>query len=283
MIRRLSVGTAAVATALALVVPAAAAPVLKVKTSIDPTSPSFADTVTARVDVVVDNSEVDPRSLRIDAPFGQWKQEGDTQTSAGSVGSRSFRTWRFRLSCLELSCLPGKEPLAVQLPPAAVTARSAAGSTLTARAVWPEFSVRPRVSPEVADKTPFEQDRALPAPTYRVNPTAFALGLNAFAGLLAVLAVGLLAAEHLRRRYARREAIDNRPPLSRALAYVRESKRRPPQDRRRAVGLLSRTLGREGNELDAAASRVAWSSDEPSPDRLEELARSVEADLEESK
>jgi hypothetical protein len=44
--------------------------------------------------------------------------------------------------------------------------------------------------------------------------------------------------------------------------------------------VLARTLGRDSGGLDAAASRVAWSAEEPSPARLEELARSVEAKVE---
>lgn len=284
MTLRLAILAVAGAAALSLVAPASAAvaPPLKVKTTIDPTWPLFADTITARVSVIIDGTRVDPRSVRLDANFGALKQEGDVQMSAGSVGSGSFRSWRYRLTCFEPVCVPGRGPVAVQLPPATVKARSVSGSALTVPVVWREFSITGRVPPAAADKTPFEYDASLPPPTYRFNPTWLALGLDGFAAILALLAIGLVAFERVRRQRAQRRAIDDRPPVVRALAYVREAQARRAEDRRTAVGLLSRTLGRNSDGLDAVASQVAWSADEPSPDRLEQLARTVEADLEES-
>jgi hypothetical protein len=279
---KIAIVAAAVAAALSFASSISAAPPLKVRTAIDPTWPSFGDVISARVDVVVDRGKVDPRSIRIDAPFGRWKQEGDARTSASSVGTRVLRSWHFTLSCFELVCLPGSTPIAVHLPAGKVTARSVRGPMVTARVVWPGLSVTTRVPPSVADATPFEQDITLPTPTYRVNPTWLAFGLDALAALLAVLGIGLVAAELARRR-ARRRAVDVGSPLERALAYVREAKLRRSEDRRRAMGLLARTLGRDSDGLDVVASQVAWSAVDPSPERLEEVSRRVTAGVEESK
>ena len=275
MSTRLTLVGAAVTAALAFAAPALAAPPLRVETSIAPTHPSFADAVTARVDVVVDRDKVKPGSVRVVGSFGSWRQEGDTQTSTASSGSIAIYSWRFTLTCLDPVCLPGSEPRVVHLPSAAVTASSRAGVPLTAKGEWPEFKVAARIPPASAPNTPCELDTALPATTYRVSPTSSALALDAFAALLAILGIALVVPEIARQR-ARKPAGDDRSPLGRALAYVREAQDRRTDDRRRAVGLLARTLGREGDGLDAVASRVAWSANEPSAARLEELAREVE-------
>jgi len=275
---RLAFVGVAVTAALALSAPAAAAAdPLQVQTSISPSFPVFGDAVTARVDVVVDRNKVDPKSVQVDGSFGQWQQEGNALTSTASSGPTVKRSWRYKLSCLDPTCLPGAEPLAVQFPPATVTARSAAGGPLTTQGEWPPFSVTARIRPPSASHAPFELDTALPAATYRVSPSSLALALYAFAALLAVAGVALIAPELARRQRHRRAAGDDRSPLARALAYVREAQGRPTEDRRRAVGLLARTLRKEGNGLDAEASSVAWSESEPSPPRMEELARAVEA------
>ena len=275
MTTRLTLVVAAVTAALAFAAPALAAPPLRVETSISPTHPSFADAVTARVDVIVDRDKVKPGSVRVVGSFGSWRQEGDTQTTTASSGSIAIDSWRFTLTCLDPACLPGSEPRVVHLPSAAVTASSRDGVPLTAKGEWPEFKVSARIPPASAPNTPFELDTALPATTYRVSPTSSALALDAFAALLAVLGIALVVPEIARQR-ARKPAGDDRSPLARALAYVREAQNRRTDDRRRAVGLLARTLGREGDGLDAVASRVAWSANEPSAARLEELAREVE-------
>jgi hypothetical protein len=267
----------AVTTALVLATAALAAPPLQVGTSISPTHPEFADTIVARVDVAVDRNKVEPGSVRVDGSFGPWRQEGDARTATASSGSRAIYSWLYTLTCLNADCFPGNEPRAVQLPSVAVAARSRSGAPLTAKGKWPEFSVAARVPPASAAQAPFEIETALPPPNYRVSPTSLALALDAFAALLVVVAVVLLLPELARRR-TRRTVGDDRSPLTRALAYVREAQRRRTEDRRRAVGLLARTLGRESNGLDAAASRVAWSATEPSPAKLEELARAVEDD-----
>ena len=113
-------------------------------------------------------------------------------------------------------------------------------------------------------------------------PTALALALDVLAALLAAGAAALLALETVRVRRRRRGVADDRPPLVRALALVREAERRTPADRRKAVGHLARTLDDVGGEQFAAtASRVAWSPEQPSPDRLDRLADEVERKLEE--
>jgi hypothetical protein len=61
------------------------------------------------------------------------------------------------------------------------------------------------------------------------------------------------------------------------LALVRAARSRPPPDRRRALGLLSRTLRRQGEaQVARDAADLAWSEPDPDADRMETLAERVE-------
>jgi hypothetical protein len=66
-------------------------------------------------------------------------------------------------------------------------------------------------------------------------------------------------------------------PLARALALVRASLTRPAPDRRRALGLLSRTLRRRQEPATGqAAADLAWSEPEPDPRSIEALIDQID-------
>lgn len=240
---------------------AAAALGLHVQTSLAPRPVLFGDAVTAHVDVLGD-----ARSVRVDASFAPWQATAHETTSGGK------RSFRYTLSCLDSACLPRT----FRFPPVTVTAQLRNGRTVTVRRAWPALAVVGRFSPAAvgAPRPPFRADTALPAPSYAVAPGPLALALDVVAGLLAAVAAALVAFELLRRARLRGRFVDTRPPLVRALALVREAERRPPPDRRKAVALLARTLEEHG--LAERAARVAWSPEQPSPERLEQLADEVE-------
>lgn len=270
---------ALVATAVAVLAasPASAlagAP-LTVNTSVSPRFIYFADKITARVTVIADRRLVDPASLRVSAPVGDWEQITPMRTTSTSAGPFTRRSWSFELACLRIACLPGGKPLTVRLPASTVSAKRVDGSTLSVKRPWPAVSIAPRFGKAAPGSTPrFALDRQLPAVTYRVGPNALAYGLDAGALLLAAVALLIVVRLVLRRRRARAREV---APLARALAFVRQAKERPVDDRRRAAGLLARTLAAEREDpLSAAASNVAWSAGEPAPTGLEDLARSVE-------
>jgi len=64
--------------------------------------------------------------------------------------------------------------------------------------------------------------------------------------------------------------------LGRALRLAREAETRPPQDRRRAVGLVARVLGERDRRLATAASDLAWSRPKPERGAVSELVDEVE-------
>jgi hypothetical protein len=73
--------------------------------------------------------------------------------------------------------------------------------------------------------------------------------------------------------------VDTRPPLERALALLRESTRRGPRDRRKALALVSRELPPD-DLLEGAVTRLAWERSEPGAEPVGALADAVEKELE---
>jgi hypothetical protein len=269
---------------LALASSASGAGPLTVETSVSPAWLYFADTVTAQVDVRFDRRRVEASSIQVNPSFGIWRELEPARSSSAEGGTIARRTWWFTISCLAFACVPrGTTVQLFQLPPVTVAAKTLDGSSLQASGAWPDLNVAGRfLPPELANVRPALRLQArAPAATYRLNPTSLALMLDVIGAVVIALAVGLGGLGVARSWAARHPTVDNRPPLVRALALVRQAQGRAPEDRRRAVGLLARTLPEEGSGLTVAASEVAWSMPEPSPGRLEELARSVETELEE--
>jgi hypothetical protein len=259
--------------------PAFGATPLSVSTSVSNRFLYFADGTTVRVTVVTDSRQADPASVRFTPNFGVWDQLSPTRTTSSTAGPFTRRTWSYDIACLQTSCLPQRKPLAMHLPPLTVSVKRRDGSTVSVQRRWPALSIAPRFGPAPRGAIPsFALDAELPTPTYRVGPTRFALGLDVLAALLAGFGLWIVAREVLRRRPAR--AAPELPPLARALMVLRQAKTRPTDDRRRAAGLLARTLVAtdRDSDLSATASRVAWAAPEPAPGSLEELAESVEAE-----
>ena len=145
---------------------------------------------------------------------------------------------------------------------------------------WPPLEVRGRVSAVDLARLnpPLRSDTSPPPVTYRVAPGNAARALEILAIVLA--AAGLLLAAWAVaavRRNRRRVA----PPtgLERALALAREAERRPPPDRRRALGLLARLLDARDPRLAGAADELAWSAPAPTRDELAGLVSEVEHEV----
>jgi hypothetical protein len=236
----------------------------------------FGDSVTARVTVLADLAQVRPSTLRLSESFGSWTQTGPVQMRSGLDGSTYVRTWSYRLACLEAQCLGAHEQVVTRLPAVTLTVTRIDGVPFRLQRGWPKLSISPRFGPSPPGGVPvFEIDHRAPALEFRVDPRWTAVGLDVGAGLFAAFGLAVIGRELLRRRSPTTVEIQ---PLARALAFVRQAQSRPVEDRRRAVGLLARTLARDRGLLSAAASRVAWSAGEPSPSRLDEIVQMVEAE-----
>ena len=267
---------------LAVPATAFAARPLTVQTSVSPAWVYFADAVTARVDVLVDSRQVNPRTVRLGTSFGQWQQIAPAGSATTRSGAIVRLTYSFRLACLTFACVPASTAVQpFRLRSLTVTARRLDGSSLTVRRPWPVLHVAGRFPPPTAlTATPALTTRTgVPPAAYRFNATLLAWVLDAVGVVAIAGALGYGAVEFARWRSGRRLEVDTRPSLARSLALVREAQGRDPEDRRRAVGLLARTLPPDINGLTSAASEVAWSMPEPLPSEIEELVRAVETEL----
>jgi hypothetical protein len=160
----------------------------------------------------------------------------------------------YELQCLDPACVPGPGPRTVRV----------GGRRLV---IVPRATARQVSQPSHA----FERQTALPPPGYRIRPGLLEALLLAAAAVL-VLVAAWLALPILRRLVP--ERIDSRTPLERALALSRASLGRGAGDRRRALDLLARALGRDTTARDAL--ELAWSEPEPEPARIERLVDTIE-------
>jgi hypothetical protein len=285
-----AVKTLLVATVAALALVAAVTafgagqPPITVETSVSPRSIYFADVVTARVDVFVDPRRVDPTSLQLLTPFGSWHQLQAVREASTTGSTVVRRTWWFTIACFAQNCVPEvKRVDSVALPKLTVVGRTTGGSTVTVHQAWPTINIGTRFAPPgVHALVNLHANTLVPALGFRFDPSWVWVILVVAGALLIVLGLTFATRECLRWRATRRTHVDDRPVLVRSLALVRQAESGEIEERRRAVGLLARILPTDGNGLASAASAVAWSTDDPSPDDLENLARRVEAELEEA-
>lgn len=254
--------TAAVALAFAMLgADAAVAAQASVRAWTDPARPFFGDIFDYVVEVTVDEQRAD--AVRIEAATAPFTAPAEPRTtrSAGDGVVRIRVTQA--LACLSAACVPRAGARAVALPRARVSGLP--GVAPFAPAV---VHVRPRV-PAAAVRAPnavFRHPASLEEPTSRAPPWALTTGFLAVAAL--ALVVPAVAVVSRRRRSVRRGPVD---PVARAIDLLRESVRRPPNDRRRAASLAARVVAEPVLADDAA--RVAWSRrppDEEAPGRLAE-------------
>ena len=152
---------------------------------------------------------------------GSWSRPGASTCSASRRSARRG---------------PGRE--ASRSAPSRVRVGRAVASSRDSRPCW---SSRARRRSRSADPDGYFLHPTTPPPaTFRFAPSTVRRVLVAAAAVLVLLAAALLAP--LVRRSRARAPAAQVDPLERALALVRAARTRPPPDRRRALGLLSRTL-----------------------------------------
>jgi hypothetical protein len=272
---RCAVFACVVVAALAPVAVAQARAPLGVSPSISPSPAFFGERITARAEVVVDRHAVHPSAVRFAPNFTPYAIVEGPHRSRSDSGSITTLGYVYTLLCLNDDCLPGERMRTVRLPQARV---SAGAEGVVVR--WPKVLVSTRVSgaDTEAARPPWRVQLAVPAVSYRVRPaTASVLAAAAAVlfGLLGLVLLGWEAARRRRLRLARERALSR---IQLALALLRESAGRTADDRRKALAFVARELNGEV-DLAREATRLAWARAEPSPERVDTIARRVEERL----
>jgi hypothetical protein len=253
----------------------------------------FGDTVTARVEVTVDRSRVDPDSIRVNTNFAPWKAEGTPQVRRRDGSSTTYLETTYTLSCLESFCLTEEAASVETFRAARVTytgrGGSAAAGTHIVRATWPDLLVTARYAPPSASTsqppTSWQANLvSLPAASYRLDPWVIVALLLGGAVLLAAAAVALVLLRRPRPApspapipAARR--VPMIAPLEYALALLEDPTRvNGNGDQRRALQLVADGLVVRGDGALARSARtLAWSRPVPQLDETRALARKARA------
>ena len=255
--------------------PRPAAP-LTVRATITPPVAGFGDRLVARIAVLVDPKRVDSRHVRVLENLAPLTPVAPLRArrSAGAV------VVELPVSCLASPCTSDSGTRSVALPPVRIEALARTGGILRAQANWPALQVRGRVLSselDVRQAPHFRANLSLPRVSYGIAPSTLAALLDAAAVVLALAGVALAAWRAL--DWARRPREAHRDELARALELARESRLRPPADRRRALGLVARLLGDRHEPLSSPASDLAWSRNQPSREELADLVERVSREV----
>jgi len=271
-------GAAALAGLLALshgataTIVAPSAPLIA-RATLDPPAAGFGDRVSAAITIEIDRGRARAPTLRLSYDLAPLQRIGPPRTIRVVRGDVEFITIAIPVACISDACLAARGVAQLRLAPAKASIATAAGVRRVSVA-WPPLAVRDRVrtADVSAAQLPLEADASPLPPTYRVSPATLATILDVVAALLGVSAVGLAAWEL--ELLARRRRRAQEAPLARAIRVARSAQALPAPERRRALELLARALGR--NELRSRATRLAWSEPTPDPAELEHLVAAIE-------
>jgi hypothetical protein len=275
-------------------VPADPAPAIQANAVLSPRPVAFGDTVTARVDVTLDQRRIDADSVRFATDFAPWAPIAEPRRTRreGEATTHIRSTWTLR--CLASACLPPGQPLRVPLEPATITydtlgPQAASGRRLTAE--WPVLVTHTRLETDPFEppaagsgsspfETPWRADMvSMPPVSYRVDPDTARIPLFGAAGAFALLGLALAYRGRPRRR-PRPVLVPAEPPppvltpVEQALAMLEDAMAvNGAADRRRALERVAAELaGRGSHDLARVARTLAWSRQSPVLERTTPLA-----------
>lgn len=257
----------------------------------------FGDTLTARLDVILDRSKVDPGSVRVQASFAPWKPVAPPkQVRRDGSASSTYIEKTYVLRCLEAACTAQNDSIVEDFDRARVSYIARDGTHRVTQVHWPRLIVDSRYAQKTlsaagASAAPWKAALfSLPSLTYSIPPTLlFALLLTG--GLVLLLVAGGLV-YLARRRPAVRAAPAPPPPppapvltpLERAFLLLELSERVDGAgDQRRALERVADELAKRGEpELARAARTLAWSEAVPETEQTTRFAASVRSKITET-
>jgi hypothetical protein len=261
---------------------------LLVRTSVTPPRALFGDLLTARVDVVLDPTRIDARSVDVTARFRPFTVL-DERAGTTHVGRAVEHTTTYTLQCIQRACLPARQgggrarvaAASFVLPQVHVSAVRSNGSRVRATAAWNAVGIQSRLTAhELALQEPkAEAPLVAPSVTWRVSPTALG-GIAITLVAILVLGAGALVASVLLRDARPLRVLRIPPhltPVERALLLAEHAARSgETAESRKALERLAAELRRGGAVVTADdAERLAWSEADPTPAGVGELAQEV--------
>jgi hypothetical protein len=253
--------------------------------SLTPTTHFFGDIVTARVEVRIDRTILDPDRLRVEAKFEPYERVGRVELDRRDLGRYTRLRYEYSLRCLKVTCIPEQldtelgpregargERRTFRLRPAQIRYDDPTGDlpSVLRSVSWPPVTSVSRLNEAQSEaEFPFRASpEVLPPLSYSAAPALVVGGLLlAGLALLAWPARLGVRAWRFRRPPVVAEAAPELTPLERALALVDAARERHDDERRAALEVLAGELDRAGVEsLSGEASELAWSRSAPSAD-----------------
>jgi hypothetical protein len=254
-----------------------------VRADVTPHEHIFGDTLTARIDVLLDRAFVKPETVRVEENFRPFRVRGPVRRDREDLGGTTHLTFVYALDCLVgETCLPKQEGKTFELPEARVSyVVTDIGERTTKRVPLPVLTGSTRLLGANLDEPAFRADpRSVPPPTYRVSPTVLAAGALGLAGLLVLAALLLLVPLvpiGFVQRWRERRRLARRTDLERALAHLRSTPSYESEELRPALERLASELGRvESDDLAVETRRLAWSEPPPVEEEIGGLSDDVE-------
>ena len=259
-------------------------PAVRAQAFVSPTAFLFGDTITARIEVLLDGRRVEPGDVKLNARFYPYSPVAPPAADIRSAGALTLVTYSYRLRCLAIPCVPRVVPVHVQFAPAHVLYRLGNGNG-SLQLNWPPLLVYSRVDlPDLANVNPDREApwraelTSLPRNSYAVSPGLAAGLMIGGAGLLVLASLVLAGPVLLRALHLRALAPPGAPlsPLERALRLLEHDGAAPEamEERRAAIQLIAAELGRQGRpELASTARELAWSEPSPPVAEMRRLAR----------
>jgi hypothetical protein len=254
-----------------------------VRADVTPHEHIFGDTLTARIDVLLDRAFVKPETVRIEENFAPFRVRGDVRREREDLGNTTHLTYVYELDCLQgETCLPKQEGKTFELPEARVSyVVTDIGERTTTRVRLPVLTGTSRLLGANLEEPAFRADpRQVPEPTYRASPTLLAAGALGLAGALVLAALFLLlplVPIGFVQRWRERRRLARRTDLERALAHLRATPTGESEEVRPALERLASELGRvESDDLAVQTRRLAWSEPPPVEEELGGLSDDVQ-------